>query len=403
MDRTNSKYGLMTTAIHAGEVPDPTTGASAPALHMSSTFVTDQVAGFSAHDLQDDGKYLYARWGNPTVNMLEQKLAKLEGVEDCICLASGMAATTAIFLTFLSAGDHVIVSDVSYAGVAELARDTLPRFGIDVTLVDMSDLGTLQAAFRPNTKLVHTESPVNPIGRLTDLAQVCKIAHTAGALVSCDATFASPMGQNSALLGIDLIMHSVTKYVGGHGDAVGGAVSGSKLLISKIRGESAIHHGGVMSPFNAWLVARGLSLLPLRMQAHQSGAQAVAEWLQVQPQVTKVIYPGLPSHPQYELAKKQMLNTSGMISFQVGDAKTGRKIAQQMIDRMDIIHYAVSLGHHRSLIFWMETEGLMETSFRLSGTQLESYRSFAGDGVFRMSVGLEDPTDLIRDLAVALA
>ena len=403
MNRTNSKYGLMTTAIHSGEVPDPTTGASAPALHMSSTFVTDQVAGFSAHDLQDDGKYLYARWGNPTVNMLEQKLAKLEGVEDCICLASGMAATTAIFLTFLSAGDHVIVSDVSYAGVAELARDTLPRFGIDVTLVDMSNLETLQAAFRPNTKLVHTESPVNPIGRLTDLAQVCKMAHTASALVSCDATFASPMGQNSALLGVDLIMHSVTKYVGGHGDAVGGAVSGSKLLISKIRSESAIHHGGVMSPFNAWLVARGLSLLPLRMQAHQSGAQAVAEWLQVQPQVTKVIYPGLPSHPQYELAKKQMLNMSGMISFQVGDAKTGRKIAQQMIDRMEIIHYAVSLGHHRSLIFWMETESLMETSFRLSGTQLKSYRSFAGDGVFRMSVGLEEPTDLIRDLAVALA
>ena len=392
----------MTTSIHSGEVPDPTTGASAPALHMSSTFVTDQVAGFSAHDLQDDGKYLYARWGNPTVNMLEQKLAKLEGVEDCICLASGMAATTAIFLTFLSAGDHVIVSDVSYAGVAELARDTLPRFGIDVTLVDMSNLETLQAAFRPNTKLVHTESPVNPIGRLTDLAQVCKMAHTASALVSCDATFASPMGQNSVLLGVDLIMHSVTKYVGGHGDAVGGAVAGSKLLISKIRGESVIHHGGVMSPFNAWLVARGLSLLPLRMQAHQSGAQAVAEWLQVQPQVTKVIYPGLPSHPQYELAKKQMLNMSGMISFQVGDAKTGRKIAQQMIDRMDIIHYAVSLGHHRSLIFWMETESLMETSFRLSGTQLKSYRSFAGDGVFRMSVGLEEPTDLIRDLAVAL-
>ena len=139
------------------------------------------------------------------------------------------------------------------------------------------------------------------------------------------------------------------------------------------------------------------------MQAHQSGAQAVAEWLQVQPQVTKVIYPGLPSHPQYESAKKQMLNMSGMISFQVGDAKTGRKIAQQMIDRMEIIHYAVSLGHHRSLIFWMETESLMETSFRLSGTQLKSYRSFAGDGVFRMSVGLEEPTDLIRDLAVALA
>jgi methionine-gamma-lyase len=370
---------------------------------MSSTFVTDQVAGFSAHDLEDDSNFLYARWGNPTVQMLEQKMATLEGVEDCICLASGMAAATAIFLTFLSAGDHAVISDVSYAGVAELARDTLPRFGINISLVDMSDLAAVAAALRPNTKLVHTESPVNPIGRLTDLAAVSKLAHDAGALVSCDATFASPLGQKTAALGIDLIMHSVTKYVGGHGDAVGGAVTGRKALISQIRGESAIHHGGVMSPFNAWLVARGLSLLPMRMRAHQSGAQAISEWLEAQPQVTRVIYPGLKSHPQYDLAQNQMSNTSGMISFQVGDATIGRKIAQQMIDRLEIVHYAVSLGHHRSLIFWMDTQGLMDSSFRLSGTQLESYRSYAGDGVFRMSVGLEDPEDLIRDLSGALS
>ena len=403
MQRANSKFGLMTTAIHAGETPDPTTGASAPPLHMSSTFVTDQVAGFSAHNLEDDGNFLYARWGNPTVQMLEQKMATLEGVEDCICLASGMAAATAIFLTFLSAEDHAVISDVSYAGVAELARDTLPRFGINISLVDMSDLAAVAAALRPNTKLVHTESPVNPIGRLTDLAAVSKLAHDAGALVSCDATFASPLGQKTAALGIDLIMHSVTKYVGGHGDAVGGAVAGRKALISQIRAESAIHHGGVMSPFNAWLVARGLSLLPMRMRAHQSGAQAISEWLEAQPQVTRVIYPGLTSHPQYDLAQNQMSNTSGMVSFQVGDATIGRKIAQQMIDRLEIVHYAVSLGHHRSLIFWMDTQGLMDSSFRLSGTQLESYRSYAGDGVFRMSVGLEDPEDLIRDLSGALS
>ena len=403
MQRANSKCGPMTTAIHAGETPDPTTGASAPPLHMSSTFVTNQVAGFSAHDLEDDGNFLYARWGNPTVQMLEQKMAALEGVEDCICLASGMAAATAIFLTFLSAGDHAVISDVSYAGVAELARDTLPRFGISISLVDMSDLAAVAAALRPNTKVVHTESPVNPIGRLTDLAAVSRLAHEVGALVSCDATFASPLGQKSAALGIDLIMHSVTKYVGGHGDAVGGAVAGCKALISQIRGESAIHHGGVMSPFNAWLVARGLSLLPMRMRAHQSGAQVISEWLEAQPQVIRVIYPGLKSHPQYDLAQNQMQNTSGMISFQVGDAATGRKIAQQMIDRLKIVHYAVSLGHHRSLIFWMETQGLMDSSFHLSGTQFESYRSYAGEGVFRMSVGLEDPEDLIRDLSGALS
>jgi len=398
MNSRNTPSGLMTKAIHAGESPDPSTGASAPALHMSSTFVTDQVAGFSAHDLEDEAPYLYARWSNPNVRTLEAKISALEGTEDCLCLASGMAAATGIFLTFLSAGDHVIVSDVSYAGVAELARDTLPRLGIEVSLVDMSDLDAVSEAVRPNTRLVHTESPVNPIGRLTDLAAVARIAHHAGALVSCDATFASPLGQSNVELGIDLIMHSVTKYIGGHGDAVGGAIAGSKELITKIRNEAAIHHGSIMSPFNAWLIARGMATLPLRMQAHQAGAQAIAEWLDGRASVTRVIYPGLPTHPQFELAQRQMKNTSGMISFQVGNAAKGEELAQKMIDRLQLIHYAVSLGHHRSLIFWMGTDALMGTSFKLGGQQLESYQSFAGDGVFRLSVGLEDATDLIADL-----
>lgn len=402
MNSRNTPSGLMTKAIHAGESPDPSTGASAPALHMSSTFVTDQVAGFSAHDLEDEAPYLYARWSNPNVRTLEAKISALEGTEDCLCLASGMAAATGIFLTFLSAGDHVIVSDVSYAGVAELARDTLPRLGIEVSLVDMSDLHAVSEAVRPNTRLVHTESPVNPIGRLTDLAAVARIAHHAGALVSCDATFASPLGQSNVELGIDLIMHSVTKYIGGHGDAVGGAIAGSKELITKIRNEAAIHHGSVMSPFNAWLIARGMATLPLRMQAHQAGAQAVAEWLENRANVTQVVYPGLPSHPQFELAQRQMNNTSGMISFQVGNTAKGEELAQKMIDRLQLIHYAVSLGHHRSLIFWMGTDALMGTSFKLGGQQLESYQSFAGDGVFRLSVGLEDATDLIADLEQVL-
>ncbi|NOE19974.1 aminotransferase class V-fold PLP-dependent enzyme [Ruegeria atlantica] len=394
--------GLATRAIHAGEAPDPTSGASAPALHMSSTFVTDQVAGFSAHDLEEEAPYLYGRWANPNVRTLEAKISMLEGTEDCLCLASGMAAATAIFLTFLSAGDHVIVSDVSYAGVAELARDTLPRLGIHVSTVNMSDLSAVSAAIRPNTRLIHTETPVNPIGRLTDLASVSTIAKSAGALLSCDATFASPLGQPSKELGVDLIMHSVTKYIGGHGDAIGGAVAGRKDLIAKIRTESAIHHGSIMSPFNAWMIARGMATLPLRMTAHQAGATVVADWLETRARVTRVIYPGLKSHPQYELAQQQMRNTSGMIAFQVGDHATGEALAQQMIDKLRIVHYAVSLGHHRSLIFWMGTEALMQSSFRLEGAQLASYRDFAGDGVFRLSVGLEDPEDLIADLAQVL-
>lgn len=402
MSFRNSSYGQSTTAIHAGEAPDPATGASAPALHMSSTFVTEDVGGFSANEVLGGEGFRYSRWGNPNVEMLEKKIAALEGAEAALCVASGMAAASAIFFTFLSAGDHVVVSDVSYAGVAELVRDTLPRLGIEVSLVDMSDLGSVRDAMRDNTRLVHCETPVNPIGRLADIAALADIAHAAGALLSCDATFASPLGQDAIGLGVDLVMHSVTKFIGGHGDAVGGAISGSAELITRLRAESAVHHGGVMSPFNAWLIARGMATLPLRMRAHQDGAQKVAEWLETRPVVTRVTYPGLPSHPQYELARRQMTNTSGMISFQVGNEAEGERVAQALIDHMKVIHYAVSLGHHRSLIYWMNTNNMMEQSYRLSGAQLESYRAYAGDGVFRLSVGLEDPEDLIADLAQVL-
>ena len=402
MTKRNTYAGDMTRAIHAGESPDPTTGASAPAIHMSSTFVSDSVAGFSAHDLGDDSPYLYARWSNPSVHMLERKIAALQGTEDCLCTASGMAAAAAIMLTFLSQGDHLVISDVSYAGVAELARDTLPRYGVEVSAVDMSDLEAVAAAIRPNTKIVHVESPVNPIMRLTDIAAVAKLAHDAGAIHSTDATFASPLGMDTAALGVDLVMHSTTKYVGGHGDAVGGAIAGRADLIRDMRLEASIHHGSILSPFNAWLIARGASTLPLRMKAHAAGAQAVAEWLETHPSVTRVIYPGLSSHPQFDLATRQMSNCSGMLSFQVGNVADGERIARQMIDRLEVIHYAVSLGHHRSLMFWMETNALMETSFRLSGAAAKDYRDFAGDGIFRLSVGLEDAEDLIADLDRAL-
>lgn len=318
MKSTNRTIGPSTTAIHAGEGPDPSTGASAPNIVMSSTYVADDVAGFSAHDLSDDSPFLYGRWANPTVRVLERKLAALEGTEACLCLASGMAAAQAIFLTVLSAGDHAIISDVSYAGVAELARDTLPRFGIEVSLVDMTDLAAVAAARRPNTKLIHSESPSNPIMRLNDLAAISGLAHEIGAKHSCDATFASPLGQNSAGLGVDYVMHSITKYVGGHGDAIGGAVCGRAGDIKELNIEAGIHFGGILSPFNAWLIARGAATLPIRMRAHQAGAMAVAKWLEGHKKITRVMYPGLESHPQHQLAKAQMSNFSGMLTFQVG-------------------------------------------------------------------------------------
>lgn len=398
MAKSNKYTGTSTIAIHAGEAPEPVTGASAPSIVMSTTFVSEQPTGFSAKELTDESPFLYGRWANPSVRLLEQKLAALEGTEACICLASGMAAASAIFLSLLSSGDHVIVSDVSYAGVAELVRDTLPRFGIEVSLVNMSDLEAVAKAVRPNTKLIHAETPVNPIMRLSDIEGLAKIARDAGVKFSCDATFASPVGQKSAALGVDYVMHSITKYIGGHGDAIGGAVCGSRDDIRALNLEAAIHHGSILSPFNAWLIARGVATLPLRMKAHQQSAQTIAEWLEDHPKVTQVNYPGLKSHPQHDLARTQMQNFSGMLSFQVGSEADGAALANKMAEQLQVIHYAVSLGHHRSLVCWMATNRMIETSFRLEGAQLQDYRAYAGDGIFRLSVGLEDVEDLIADL-----
>jgi cystathionine beta-lyase/cystathionine gamma-synthase len=402
MTGTNRPRGPSTTAIHAGERPDPVTGASAPSIVMSSTYVAEGPGSFSANDLTADAPFIYGRWGSPTVRMLEDKIAAMEGTGAAACFATGMAAASALFLTRLSAGDHMIISDVSYAGVAELARDTLPRFGIRVTPVDASDPANVAAAMRPETKLVHVETPANPIMRLTDLAAVARIAHEGGAEVSCDSTFATPMVTKPATLGVDWIIHSLTKYIGGHGDALGGAVAGSREGVAALVREAQIHHGATLSPFNAWLIARGAATLPLRMRAHGAAAMAVAEWLEAQPGVTRVFYPGLPSHPQHALAKAQMKGYSGMLSFQVGGVEAGRTLALRMAAELQVIHYAVSLGHHRSLITWIETDQILESSFRLEGAARESYRAFGGDGIFRLSVGLEDAEDLIADLAAVL-
>ncbi|MGI9480946.1 MAG: trans-sulfuration enzyme family protein [Hyphomicrobiales bacterium] len=398
MSKRNTEIsgGLRTTAVHAGEYPDPDTGASAPNLVMSSTFVSEEAAGFSAHDQDDGGNFLYSRWSNPTVSQLETKLCALENAEACMCTGSGMAAVTAVFLSLLSAGDHAIISDICYAGVAELSRDTLPRLGIEVSRVDTSNPQNVADALKPNTRLIWLESPANPICRLTDLAAIAEIAKQNGDVkTGVDSTFATPIATRPLELGIDFVMHSLTKYIGGHGDALAGAVLGSKEDIAGLRLEAGIHYGGVLSPFNAWLIMRGAATLPLRMRAHQESALEVAGFLENHPKVSTVTYPGLASHPQHELAARQMNNFSAMMTFQVDD---GPAVAERMTKELQIIHYAVSLGHHRSLVFWMSTDDLMEGSFRLEGAQLDSYRAYAGDGIFRLSIGLEDGVDLCADL-----
>jgi len=395
-----NKRGPRTTAIHAGEGVDPATGASAPNIVMSTTYAVDASAGFSAHDMDEDSPFIYTRWGNPTVRQLETKLAAMENGEAALCTASGMAASAAVLLSLLGQGDHLIAGDTNYAGTAELIRTTLPRFGIEVSLIDTSDPKAVAQAMRAETRMVWTETPANPILRLTDIAAVAELTRERDIPLVVDSTFASPVGTRPLELGADYVVHSLTKYIGGHGDALGGAVIGSKAAIDSLSLEAGIHYGGVLSPFNAWLIARGAATLPLRMRAHQETAMAVAGFLENHGKVRRVLYPGLPSHPQHDLAQRQMQNFFGMIAFQ--PKEPGAEVAARLAERLEIVHYAVSLGHHRSLVYWIGTDEIMQSSFQLEGAQLESYRAFAGDGIFRLSVGLEDAEDLCADLDRAL-
>ena len=392
--------GVSTRAVHGGERPDKDTGASSPSIVMSSTFVVDAPLSFSAESREHDAPYVYGRWGNPTVRQLEDKLTLLEEGEACVCFASGMAATSALLLSLLERGDHVVMSDVNYPGTAELARNTLPRFGIEVTMVDSGKTEQVAEALRPNTRLVWIETPAIPILRLTDIQATAELAHSVGAELAVDSTFASPIATRPITLGADYVVHSLTKYIGGHGDAMGGAVIGKKSGLQKIDLEGQVHFGGIISPFNAWLILRGAATLPIRMQAHEKNAIQIAEFLEQHSKVSSVRYPGLASHPQHELACRQMDNFSGMISVQIPD---GQNLAERMMQNLSIFHYAVSLGHHRSLIFWIGTEDLVKNSFKLEGKALADYRAWAGDGVFRLSIGLEDAEDLTAGLDQVLS
>ena len=390
-----------TTALNGGLVPNPITGAIQPDISMSvNNLFTPGTAGFSAEgaDLADL-PFLYARWTNPTTRALEARLAALEGAEDALTTATGVAAIAATFLGLLKAGDHLIVSEVCYAGAFELATRILPDLGIEVTPVNLSDLDATRAALRPNTRLIHAESPCNPILRLTDLAALSALAHEAGALLSVDSTLATPVITRPLDLGVDLVIHSLTKFMNGHGDALGGAVIGRKELISALRARSGVYLGATLSAQNAWLILRGLDTLYPRIRTASANAARLAGWLEAHPAITRVIYPGLPSHPQHALAQAQMALPGGMIVFQTADPQA---MSHQLADRLQIIHYAFSLGHQRSICVLIPTEEIQTSTFRMQGPALARYRDWAGDGLFRLSVGLEDPEDLIEDLARAL-
>ncbi len=397
MKKDDSRWGDRTRAIHVGEGVDEVTRASSPNLVMSATFSPDQVAGFSALNRSGYEGYTYARVSNPTVDQLAVKIAALECAPAALCFASGMAASHALLAGRLSSGDHLVISDTNYVGTAELVRDSLPRWGIEVSLVDTSDLNEIETALTPRTKMVWIETPANPIMRLSDIEAISGLAHDLGVRdVVVDSTFATPAATRPMELGADFVMHSLTKYLGGHGDAMGGAVVGRTEDLDALNLEAMVHYGGVLSPFNAWLISRGLATFPLRMAAHEETAIQVADFLQAHPAVVRVHYPGLKSHPQHALAQRQMRNYSGMMTFQTREP--GQAIAKRMIEKLRVVHYAVSLGHHRSLVYWIPTDMLMDSTFRLGPNAEARYRTFAGDGVFRFSVGIEDADDICADL-----
>ncbi len=391
-----------TFAVHAGEEADPETGALRQPLHMSTTF---KLPGFGIKLFEaiymDTARppYAYTRWCNPTLRALEDRLIALESAEAAVVVASGMAAISALIFTLLSSGDHLIASEVCYAGSVELFGEHLPRFGIEVSLVDTSDLEQVAAALKPNTKLIYAETPANPILRISDIAVLAEIAHQAGAQLAVDSTWASPALQKPLALGSDYVIHSLTKFINGHGDALGGAVLGSEEAIKHIRKDMLVHLGGALSPFNAWMINRGLVTLPMRMEKHSQNAEIVARYLQDHPKVRRVFYPGLNSHPHHELAQKQMSNFGGMLTFQL---KGGLGAAITLAEKIKLFQYATSLGHAHSLLFYYPTDIYIDAVSYLDEEQKKRIREWTGEGIVRASIGLENPDDLIADLDQAL-
>ncbi|MGD2039663.1 MAG: PLP-dependent aspartate aminotransferase family protein [Anaerolineae bacterium] len=401
-------YSMETLAVHAGEEADPQTGALRLPLYMATSFKLPGFgrALFDALLMESDQPpHAYTRWSNPTLRALEERMAALEGAPAAVATASGMAAVSAVLLTLLSQGDHMVASEVCYAGSVELFGEHLPRLGIEVSLVDTSDARQVLDAIQPNTRVVYAETPANPILRIADIALLAQLAHRAGADLVVDSTFAGPTLQRPLLLGADYVVYSLTKYLNGHGDALGGLVLGPKAGIRRIRKEMLVHLGGALSPFNAWLILRGLATLPLRMARHCQNALTVARFLADHPKVECVVYPGLESHPHHELAHLQMATGGGppgfggMLTFQL---KGGLGAAITLAERVRLWQYATSLGHAHSLLFYYPTDLYVDAVSYLDTAQKRRIREWMGEGLVRASVGLENVTDLIADLDQAL-
>lgn len=386
---TNNRPGFLTQAVHAGNAVDGESGAIRRPITMANSYALP----YDPSDLNwsGAGKMLYTRNGGINQQYLQEKLCALENGEDCVVLASGVAALSGLFFTLLKTGDHVIFSDVTYIAVYRLLNQLLPdKYGVETTIVDSSNPAAMRAAMKANTKLIHIETPANPTLKISDIREIADIAHKGGALLSVDNTFASPYNQRPLTLGADLCIESLTKYINGHGDAMGGAVIGPQPIIERIRAEAMVNLGGTISPFNAWLIMRGAVTLPLRMRQHNESALKIARLLEAHPAVRFVSYPGLDSHPGHRIAAKQMANGfSGMMAFGLNTDHDGHN---RFVSHLNIITSAVSLGHDESLIVFLGE----------NDERQYLYPAVFHRGFFRLSVGLEDTEDLIGDIVQAL-
>ena len=399
---TTPPYGFATRIIHDGPPGEPDHSV-VPHLVPSAMFEVDSGANasFSIHGhAAGEASFVYSRWSNPTVRRLERRLAALEEGEDAVAFASGMAAVTGLMLHVLGRGDHLVVPEVCYAGVAEFTRCALRHRRIEVTEVDMSDLGAVSEALRPDTRLVYAETPANPTLGIADIREIADLAHGCGAVFAVDSTIATPAATRPLTLGADYVVHSLTKYLNGHGDALGGIVVAEQGRIDELRTDVSVHLGATLSPFNAWLILRGMRTLWIRMQAHSLGASQVARFLAGHSAVACVNYPGLSSHPGHEIASRQMDLFGGLLSFRL--RRDSAAWARTLSRRLRLFSHAVSLGDQKSLIYYIPTDDIVRTSFRLTGDALDRYQTIAGEGLFRVSVGIEEPSDLCDDLGNAL-
>ncbi len=387
--------GFATRAIHHAYDPMQNEGALTPPVHLTSTFVFENAeAGGEMFAGEREG-HIYSRISNPTCALLEQRIATLEGAEAGLALASGMGAVTAILWTLLSPGDEVIVDKTLYGCTFAYMRHGLSKWGVTITHVDMTDADALRAAVSDKTRVVYFETPANPNMRLVDIKLASEIAHSVGARVVVDNTYATPYLTRPIELGADLVLHSATKYLGGHGDVVAGLVAGSAELLTEIRlvGMKDMT-GAVMAPFNAMLIMRGLKTLALRMDRHCASAQTVAEWLEAQPGVAKVYFPGLQSFEQHAIAKAQMAQPGGMIAFEL---EGGMEAGISLMNRLQMIQRAVSLGDAETLI--QHPASMTHSTY----TPEERAEHGISDGLVRLSVGLEDVSDILDDLHQALS